>query len=748
MRVLAVHHAWPPESQGGSEIAMAALVRALSARGHDVAVLCPGWDPARPANDLAESTLSGARVWSLNRPPAGFESYRDPAATAAVARVLDDFRPELVHVGHLGRLPAGLVFEARRRGAAVVITLHDFWPVCALGQLLDRALEVCPGPTPRRCLGCVGDQALVASATSSAFTGMARVATPQRAAPPVVATLSARAAPAAARGARLLARATGLGSARVAERLETMREVLRAADILLAPSEFLARRMAGLGVRNVRVTPNGHEPLAVVHRTTDAYGRVRFGFVGAAVPSKGVHVLAEAYRLLAEPRAALRIHGPFVPYHGEAGYEARVRAVLGPFADDALRGPFPHARLADVLAGLDVLVVPSLWEENAPLVVQEALQARLPLLVSGHGALANTVRDGVDGLRFRPGDATDLARVMRRLLDEPDLLTRLGRHPPEVLTIDEHVRQVEDTYEEAVRCARARAGPVGVVVLDCGRPQDAERAARSALDPTLSPRVVVVENGPGDAPVLPEGVELIRLPRNVGYAGGMNAGLRWLRAAGCDRLLLLNNDAVLEPGCLRRLAEALEDDSVAAVGPTVLRFTADRVESQGSRLRPWGRHRLAGSGHAARAREGRISVDSLSGAVWMLRSSALDRVGWLDDDYFFGFEDADWCLRARAAGLRVEVVLGARARHAGGRTLGSESPSRLYYAARNHLRVVERRFPRGRAVTWARRAIVVALNLAHAVRQGAVPRGAGAYAVLHGAADFLRGRAGPEGGRP
>jgi GT2 family glycosyltransferase len=285
---------------------------------------------------------------------------------------------------------------------------------------------------------------------------------------------------------------------------------------------------------------------------------------------------------------------------------------------------------------------------------------------------------------------------------------------------------------------------VGVVVLDHRRPADAAAAAASALDAAIAAQVLVVENGPGAAGELPAGVQRLRLAENRGYAAGMNAGVEALRGAGCDRVLLLNNDARLEPGALRRLAEALEDTTLAAVGPTILRDRDGRVESRGARfdLR-YGRSRLLSHGAPPDPVEGRLSVQSLSGAAWMLSVAALDRVGPLQEAYFHSFEDADWCARARAAGFGLAVVLGARVRHAGSRTLGADSAERLYYAARNHLLALERLRPRGGAARVLRDGLVVLQNLAHALVQGEVPRARGLRAVLLGAGDAWRGRAGP-----
>jgi GT2 family glycosyltransferase/glycosyltransferase involved in cell wall biosynthesis len=728
MRLMLVHQGYPPESAGGSEIYTESLACRL-ARDHEVTVLHRSADPARPDYAIAESRRDRVRIVSVNTPrwwKAGFSAYRDPRAASAIASVVEDARPDVVHFGHLNGLSSGAVFEARRLGAAVVFTLHDFGTLCALGQLVNLDLEVCPGPTPRRCLGCVGGQVLVPS--SRVLSGASRI--------PLAEPLG-----------RALARRSGAGEARVEERLREMRETLRQADLLVAPSRFMRDRMATLGVGGIRVLKLGHDPVPPTPRRSDPDGRLRVGLIGSLIPSKGVHVLARAFRDLADPRVSLRIHGGFAAYHGDTGYEERLRAILGPIADDALRGPFPRSRLGEVLADLDVVVVPSVWEENAPLVVQEAFLARVPVVVSGHGGLAEAVRDEVDGVHFRPGDAADLARVLRRLADDPGLLAGLAARAPAVPTMDEHVRGLTDLYQEARARYAARPGRVGVVVLDRGRPDDAATAARSALDPVLLPRVVIVENGPGPAPCASPEVEVLRLAENRGYAGGMNAGMAWLRREGCDRFLLLNNDAVLEEGSLRRMAEALNDPALAAVGPVVLRASDGRVESIGTRLAPrTGRSRLEGHGRRPIEGNGILPAQSLSGTALMLRADALDRVGPLDEAYFHSFEDTDWCGRARAAGFALAVVQGARVHHAGGRTLGARSADRLYYAARNHLRAAERVAPLRGVLRWMRRAAIVSLNLAHALRQRAVPRREALHAVILGSRDFARGRFGPRSG--
>ena len=727
MRLLIIHQGYPPAG-AGAEIYTAALAQALAER-HEVAVLY-GAAGADPPEVLKEGRDGKVRVFELPLPEKarGFEAYRDGRVAQLAGVLMDRLGPDLVHAGTLAGLSTGILGAARDRGIPVVLTLHDFWPVCPLGQLLNRRLEVCPGPSPQRCLGCVGEQVATRQAGWRAL---------------------GRWLPGLAPVGRAVSRVGGAAPARIAQRMEEMSALLRAADMLVSPSRFLGDRLRDLGAPAVAHVPLGHpalpqtEPSGV--RDKGQASSLTFAYLGAVIPSKGVHVLVAAFLRLQSPRPTLRIHGAAVPYHGDTGYLQRLTDRLGPEAERVLCGPFDHARVGEALADSDVVVVPSLWEENAPLVVSEAFLAHKPVIVTDHGGLREMVRHEVDGLRVPPGDAPALAAAMRRLMDEPDLYRRLAASAPRVPTMAEHVDAMERVYAQARRRFRDRVGRVGVVVLNKGRPDDTARAVASVHDAVIDPCVVVVENGPTGVSSGPW-PSVLRLPRNLGFAGGVNAGLTRLQEAGCDRFLLLNNDAVVEPGCLRRLAEAFDNTHLAAIGPVVQHAHDDLLESRGVDVDlGWGRVRLLGSGERAPEGEGLRLVPALSGAVMMLSAPAMELVGPLDEEYFFSFEDVDWCLRARRLGMDVGVALGARARHTGSATIGLQQARRLYYAARNHVRVIDKLAPGSRTRCWLRRRAILAFHVAHALRQSGVPRVTALGAVVAGYRDACRGRYGPGG---
>src|SRR6185503_11098116 len=121
--------------------------------------------------------------------------------------------------------------------------------------------------------------------------------------------------------------------------------------------------------------------------------------------------------------------------------------------------------------------------------------------------------------------------------------------------------------------------------------------------------------------------------------------------------------------------------------------------------------------------------------------------GLLDEEYFFSFEDLDFCLRARRAGFATVLAGDAIAYHEGGGSLAATSPRRLYFAARNHLRLARQAGGANGLESIWRGMSIVTLNLAHAVRWrgGSLP--VRLWAVARGTRDYIGGRFGDDKSR-
>jgi GT2 family glycosyltransferase len=259
--------------------------------------------------------------------------------------------------------------------------------------------------------------------------------------------------------------------------------------------------------------------------------------------------------------------------------------------------------------------------------------------------------------------------------------------------------------------------------------------------------LLVVDNGSGDRSLRDSFANLdwIEAPCNLGFAGGANLGVRRALDAGASRVLLLNSDALVEPDCLGILESVVDQPGVGLAGPAIVSASNPAtLESTGIAYAPLtGRMRLSGWGQPLPAAgTPAYPVDALSGCALMIRREVFDRVGLLPGEYFFGFEDLDFCLRARKAGFNVLCAPAARVLHQGGASLGPGSPDRIYFATRNHLLLARRARPLPAPLSALRAAHILALNLAHLALRAKVPRLAGARALASGFADYRAGRFG------
>lgn len=411
MRVLHLVHQYLPQHVGGTELYTHWLTQAQGKRGHQVAIF-----HRRSADGVGQEKREeeAVRVWAvwtgpLNPDRRFLSAFGDPPMMPIFERVLDETNPDVVHVEHLMGLPAALVWVIQRRGIPYLITLWDFWWVCANAQLLTNYSQtICDGP--RAYLNC-------------ARCALARAGRPWLwpAVPPMAGLL--------------------------AWRNRLLRQVMRGASALIAPTEFVRRWYADHDAPPENITllqPGIEYHVPAPRRKRRADGPMRFAYVGGLSWQKGVHTLVEAFGGV-EGDVELWIAGDesFDP-----DYVARLRELATP--NVRFLGRLSRDAVWETLAQVDVVTVPTLWYETFSFIVSEAFAAGLPVLASRLGPLADRVRDGVDGLLLPPGDAAAWWAALQRLVDEPDLLARLRGNVRPPLTLEEHVNQVEALYTRLV----------------------------------------------------------------------------------------------------------------------------------------------------------------------------------------------------------------------------------------------------------------------------------------------------------
>lgn len=263
-----------------------------------------------------------------------------------------------------------------------------------------------------------------------------------------------------------------------------------------------------------------------------------------------------------------------------------------------------------------------------------------------------------------------------------------------------------------------------------------------------SRHIVVVDNASSDGTVdvvrqgFPQ-VTCIETGSNLGYAGGNNVGLRYALANDYEFALIANPDCTFGESCVATLVAALQDrPEVAAVCPLIFRGDGRTLWYAGAELDL----RQGSSPHRTdlppASRDSEIIMTGRAyGCAMLVRLSAIERVGLLDERYFLYYEEAEWSARCARVGLYVAVAPGAIARHDMGHGTADMSPTYHYYMTRNRLMLVRQYSGR----VWAAlpscfRASLqnLASTKRRSFRQAMVQLGP----IMKGYIDFARGRTG------
>lgn len=407
MRIAYLVHQYPPDHVGGTEVYTHGLARRAAVAGHDVLVLTYRESPSASARDHREVAREHEGVpvvefpYNLAIAPsrARYE-YDNPFVGARVHRVLTEFAPDVAHVTHAMKLTVSAIDACRSLGVPTVLSLCDYWFLCARHTLLTWDERLCDGPSDwRECLRCLRHLHGVKSRRSEREAVRARAA--------------------------------------------HTRAAVESADRIFALSSFLRGMFVANGYdpARIEVLPHGLESEGLRPPARRRPGPIRFAFVGSLQPFKGAHVAVEA--LVGDPSldAELRIHGAA----GPPEYAELLRRLAGDDRRISFPGRFEPADFARVVGDADYVLIPALWYENEPIIVKAAKHMGIPVLASRLGTLAEMIEEGIEGWTVPPGDVTAWRGAMRRAALDRDGVPRL---PSPQASMDDHFRDLEHVYEE------------------------------------------------------------------------------------------------------------------------------------------------------------------------------------------------------------------------------------------------------------------------------------------------------------
>jgi glycosyltransferase involved in cell wall biosynthesis len=404
MKAMVIAHAHPDFSVGGAEIAAYNLFRTLKAR-HSCgeSIFLARSDLPSQAHGSITMRRPGEYLWRQDIGDWFRLQTQNPMAVMGVFReFLKAERPDLAFLQHYVHIGVEILREIKLTlpDCLLIVTLHEYVAICNRnGQMVkNNSKKLCYRESLEDCSNCFPER------------------TPQD----------------------------------FWLRKHYIQKNFEYADAFVAPSEFLRQRYIDWGIpaEHIVVIENGQPtPHAPKAGPASARLRARFGFFGQITEYKGVEVLLQAVHLISkEIRAKMifEIHGANLESQGQ-WFQELIDTLRKPLiVEGVLRwvGPYEQTELAQRMRKVDWVIVPSIWWENSPLVIQEAFANDRPVICAGIGGMAEKVRDGVDGLHFEVRNPLDLAETMIQAASEPGLWQRLSANIREPLSFE----QCADSY--------------------------------------------------------------------------------------------------------------------------------------------------------------------------------------------------------------------------------------------------------------------------------------------------------------
>ncbi|MHA2282175.1 MAG: glycosyltransferase [Promethearchaeota archaeon] len=431
MKILKVIHGYPPRYNAGSEVYTQTLVNGLQKAGHEVTVFAREEDPFRADFVMKMETcpLNAEIPLYLVNYPRSRDRYRHAALDRLFEEVLEKVQPDVVHFGHLNHLSTSIIQIAAVAGLPTVFTLHDYWLMCPRGQFMQTNLgelsfwQLCSGQDNRKC---------AVKCYSRYFSG-----SPEE-------------------EEHDLAYWTDW----IRRRMTHVRQMTELVDLFIAPSRWLYRRFHqefGIPEKSMVYLDYGFEMTRLSSRERDRGDEFVFGYIGTHIPAKGIQHLIPAFEKLKNIKTRLIIWG-----RDRLQNTVALKNMVGEYGDgpgDRIewRPEYSNPEIIEkVFNHVDAIIVSSIWDENSPLVIHEAQQARVPVITANHGGMADYVQHEVNGLLFDHRNFEDLTQQMERLAGKPEWAVSLGKrgylHSPtgDIPSVEEHVTATVELYKRVI----------------------------------------------------------------------------------------------------------------------------------------------------------------------------------------------------------------------------------------------------------------------------------------------------------
>jgi glycosyltransferase involved in cell wall biosynthesis len=407
LKILIGVHQFFPDHYTGTERYVLNLAKQLQKMGHFVKVLTyafrdqDGFSAGHSSRMLfKEYTYEGVPVIALRH-----KSHPDDIVFVfdlidmdvhnEAGRIFKKDNFDMYHCAHPLRI-ASSIRAAKDAGVKVTLMLTDYFLMCPQGIMLRSNSSLCDGPDHGRnclkyCFAHVGEQ-------------------------------------------------------RMQRRISEAHSLLGCCDYLLSPSQFLIGAFNHTGFISADkfiLSRHGFDYAKKKgHFFREPGETVTFGYIGTVQYHKGVHIMVEGFKEAQRQNRNVRLQIWGGCFH-EVEYQKSVRKIAAGNPHIEFKGQYDFNDIEDILRNIDVIIVPSIWYENAPLTITTGLAHGIPVITSDIGGMKELINDGQNGFTFKVGDSADLSQKISAIANDPGIIRSFKRHIRYPIRIEEEAFNME-----------------------------------------------------------------------------------------------------------------------------------------------------------------------------------------------------------------------------------------------------------------------------------------------------------------
>ena len=398
LRILYLVHQFFPKHYYGTERFTLNLAKQMQKRGHYPTVLTYDYGlDLEGFKNLTDEIL--IRSYSYDEipvlairhvTPTGIYHVFHPEIENAFHKLKLDY--DLIHICHPIWL-SSIARSGKKANIPILMTLTDSWLLCLRG-LLDHDYLLCNGPEE-------GDRCITHCGYDK----------------------------------------------RIKSRYKNAKELFNIADEVVVSSKFLKTLFEINGLdRNTRIIQHSVDYANVKRLKNPNQPKLVFGFIGSLQYHKGVHILISAFKRVLHRNLRLKIYGS--PSEHQLEYFKMLKSQAQDDARIEFLGSFDIKEMSKIMNNISVIVVPSNYYENYPLVLLISLAYGIPTIVSEIGGMPEIIGDEYNGFLFKMGDSEELANIIERIAENPMILKKLRKNIVSPRRTEEEAMDYENLYNK------------------------------------------------------------------------------------------------------------------------------------------------------------------------------------------------------------------------------------------------------------------------------------------------------------